>query len=69
MKKEQLKMETKIQDFQSLKKDFHLPVGYILTRFYDGLEDSWSELLNSSGFDSEWNIDRVKDYFSCCGYW
>jgi len=65
MEKEQLKMETNIQDFLSLKKDFYLPVGYVLTRFYDGLEDSWSELLNSSSFDSEWNIDRVKDYFSC----
>ena len=65
VKKEQLKMEIKMQDFELLQKEIQLPEGYLLTRFHEGLEDSWANLLNSSSFDSEWNVNRIKDYFTC----
>ncbi len=65
VKKEQLEMEIKMQDFELLQKEIQLPEGYLLTRFHEGLEDSWANLLNSSSFDSEWNVNRIKDYFTC----
>ena len=65
MKKEQLKMEINIEDFELLQKSIQLPRGYLLTRFKKGLEDSWADLLNASSFDSEWSINRIKDYFTC----
>ena len=40
MKKEQLKMEINIEDFELLQKSIELPRGYLLTRFKKGLEDS-----------------------------